>query len=308
MAERPITIGTRGSALALAQANWTFDTLRKAFPRLQFEIKTIKTTGDKMKTASLAKVTESSKGLFTKELEQALLRGTIDLAVHSCKDLPSDVPAGLTLAAVPKREDPRDAFISKTKMPVPDEGTVATSSVRRKAQLLARSPKLNVIEIRGNVDTRLRKLAESEEWQGILLAAAGLKRLGFLNEAKSAETLQFDPPLQYALLPFDVMLPAVGQAALAIETRVDDPRTESVVSRLNHFASFAAVTAERAFLRAFGGGCQIPVAAHAVVSEAQLHLRGAVFNEDGTNPRRGEVTGPEKDAETLGSRLAATLK
>jgi len=307
MSERPIVIGTRGSALALAQANWTFDALRKAFPRLAFEIKIIKTSGDKMKTASLARVTESSKGLFTKELEQALLRGQIDLAVHSCKDLPSEVPAGLKLAAVPKREDARDVFVSKTKIELPATGTIATSSVRRKAQLLGRSPRLNVVEIRGNVETRLRKLAESSEWQGIILAAAGLKRLGLIQESKSVDALQFDPVLFFQVLPMDVMLPAVGQAALAIETRADDARIESIVVRLNHFASFAAVAAERAFLRALGGGCQTPIAAHGVVSEGKLRLRGAVFELDGTNARAGEVTGSEKEPEALGQKLAAMV-
>ena len=308
MTERPIIIGTRGSALALAQSTQTRDMLRTAFPRLTFEMKIIKTAGDKMKTASLAKVTESSKGLFTKELEQALLRNQIDLAVHSCKDLPSDVPAGLKLAAVPKREDPRDAFISKTKMPIPSEGIMATSSVRRKAQLLARFPKLKIVEIRGNVDTRLRKLAESGDWQGIILATAGLKRLGYINESKSSEALQFEPSLAFAVIPFDVMLPAVGQAALAIETRAEDSRIDSIVSRLNHFASFAAVTAERTFLSAFGGGCQVPVAAHGVISEGKLTLRGAVFNEDGSNSRTGEIIGSEKEAEGLGRTLATRLK
>ncbi|MSR65443.1 MAG: hydroxymethylbilane synthase [Verrucomicrobiae bacterium] len=307
MTERPIVIGTRGSALALAQSTLIRDMLRTAFPRLTCEIKIIKTTGDKMKTASLAKVTESSKGLFTKELEQALLRNQIDLAVHSCKDLPSDVPAGLKLAAVPKREDPRDAFVSKTKMPIPREGIIATSSVRRKAQLLARYPKLEVVEIRGNVDTRLRKLAESTDWQGIILATAGLKRLGYINESRSSELLQFEPPLAFASIPSEVMLPAVGQAALAIETRSDDPRIESIVSRLNHVASFAAVTAERAFLKAFGGGCQIPVAALGVVTGGKLTLRGAVFNEDGSDSRTGEITGSEKEAKTLGRTLATRL-
>lgn len=307
MSEQLLTIGTRGSALALTQANHTRDCLRKLFPRLDFQIKIIKTAGDKLKTASLAKVGESTKGLFTKELEQALLRGQIDLAVHSCKDLPTEVPAGLKIAATPVREDARDAFISKTKMALPVEGKIATSSVRRKVQLLARAPQTCVIEIRGNVETRLRKLAESEDWRGILLATAGLKRLGFINELKSSDTLQFDPPLHYQTLPLDVMIPAVGQAALAIETRADDSRTESIVTRLNHFATFAAVAAERAFLRTLGGGCQTPIAAHATVAHGQLTLRGAIFSEDGTTHRRGEVAGSEKEAERIGAALAAKL-
>lgn len=307
MSEQPLIIGTRGSALALAQANQTRDSLRKLFPRLDFEIKIIKTTGDKLKTASLSKVGESTKGLFTKELEQALLRGQIDLAVHSCKDLPTEVPAGLKIAATPKREDARDAFVSKTKMALPVEGKIATSSVRRKVQLLARAPTTNIIEIRGNVETRLRKLAESEDWQGILLATAGLKRLGFINESKSPDTLQFDPPLHYQMLPLDLMIPAVGQAALALETRADDSRTESIVTRLSHFATFAAVSAERAFLRALGGGCQTPIAAHATIAHGKLTLLGAIFSEDGTKCRRGDLTGSEKEAEQIGASLATKL-
>lgn len=308
MTERSIIIGTRGSALALAQAALVRDMLRSAFPRLGFELKIIKTTGDKLKTASLRQVSGSTKGLFTKELEQALLRGQIDLAVHSCKDLPAEIPAGLKIAAIPKREDARDVFISKTKMPPPTEGVIATSSVRRMCQLRARSRQLRIEEIRGNVETRLRKLAASSTWQGIVLAAAGLKRLNLLNESKSTDALQFDPLLHYAFMPFDLMLPAVGQAALALETRADDSRVESIVARLNHFASFAAVSAERAFLRELGGGCQIPAAAYGVIEEGKLRVRGAVFEEDGTNPRRAEVSGGEKEFEELGRKLAAQLK
>jgi len=308
MSETNVIIGTRGSALALAQATLVRDLLRRAFPKLGFELKIIKTTGDKLKTASLRQVSGSTKGLFTKELEQALLRARIDLAVHSCKDLPGEIPAGLKIAAIPKREDARDVFISKTKMALPSGGVIATSSVRRACQLLARSPQLQIEEIRGNIETRLRKLADSESWQGIILAAAGLKRLNILNETKSTETLQFDPPLHHRFLPFDVMLPAVGQAALAIETRADDSLTGSIVTRLNHFASFAAVSAERAFLRELGGGCQIPAAAYGVIEQGKLRLRGAIFEEDGSNPRRGEVTGGEKDFEPLGRKLAQQLK
>lgn len=307
MNDRPVLIGTRGSALALAQAGLVRDLLRAAHPRLRFELKIIRTSGDKMKTASLARRSESTKGLFTKELEQALLRQHIDLAVHSCKDLPTDIPPGLQLAAVPRREDARDAFLSRQPGPLPATGIVATSSIRRKAQLLARFPSLQVVDIRGNVETRLRKLVETTEWQGILLAAAGLKRLGLLRGTDTSGTLQWDPPIAFQLLPLTEMLPAVGQAALAIEIRDGDERIESLVAPLNHFASFAAVRAERAFLRARGGGCQTPLAAHAIVSEGRLTLRAAVFAEDGSNVRTAEISGAAREAESLGAALAGRL-
>ncbi|HKI68006.1 MAG TPA: hydroxymethylbilane synthase, partial [Verrucomicrobiae bacterium] len=280
--DRPVIIATRGSALALAQANLSFDLCRKAFPRLKFELKIIKTTGDKMQTASMAKTDGNlPKGLFTKELEVALLKGRADLAVHSLKDLPTDLPAGLILAATPKRADVRDVLIyrdadflqrrassseqleewtpgqsalrgfkPKTALKdFPKGATIATSSTRRKAQLLAQRPDLNVVEIRGNVSTRLTKVAERGELDGTILALAGLTRLNFrITPEGRLEGDAVPDGLLATILDVDVMLPCVGQGAIGIEIRADDERIATVCERLNHFNTFHCVTAERAFL------------------------------------------------------------
>ena len=233
MPEPPIIIATRGSALALAQANLIFDQCRAAFPRLAFEIKIIKTTGDKLQTASLAQAGHSlPKGLFTKELEVALVRQKADLAVHSLKDLPTELPAGLTLGAVGKREDPRDVLIYKTDAgfdgPIPqlaDGARVATGSPRRQAQLRAARPDLQLEEIRGNVPTRLEKLAENDDLAGTLLAAAGLSRLHFsITEDGCLEGDAVPEGIRAVRLDTNLMLPCVGQGAIGIEIRADDGR------------------------------------------------------------------------------------
>src|SRR6516162_1501406 len=297
-AERPIIIATRGSALALAQANMIAAQCRAAFPRLRFELKIIKTTGDKLQKASMAKKGETlPKGLFTKELEVALIKGQADLAVHSLKDLPTDLPAGLMLAATPKRANVRDVLIYrdaefiKTRAAdtsaadwvpgqdalrgfsphlklkdFPKGATIATSSTRRKEQLLAARPDLNVVEIRGNVSTRMQKVAERGELDATVLALAGITRLNF--EIKPDGKLIGDAVpdgLLATILDVDVMLPCVGQGAIGIEIRADDERIAKICERLNHFVTFHCVTAERAFLQAMGGGCQSPVAAYAEV-------------------------------------------
>jgi len=338
MPDRPILIATRGSALALAQARAVFDQCRRAFPALRFEIKIIKTTGDKLQTASLANAESLPKGLFTKELEVALLKHRADLAVHSLKDLPTDLPAGLKLGAVSKRADPRDMLIYRdanylkrqltnpnpeewspghaarrglhpkaTLRDFPAAATVATSSTRRKAQVLAVRPDLRVVEIRGNVVTRLQKLADNAELDATILAAAGLARLNF--EITSEGHLRGDAVpeglLATALEP-EVMLPCVGQAAIGIEVRDGDERIATICERLNHHDTLQCVVAERAFLHAMGGGCQSPVAAYAEVAGERLWLRAVSFRQEPS--RRGEVKGDVREAGSLGERLAAELR
>jgi porphobilinogen deaminase len=339
-AERPIVIATRGSALALAQANLIAAECRRIFPRLRFELKIIKTTGDKLQTASMAKVGKTlPKGLFTKELEVALVKGHADLAVHSLKDLPTDLPPGLILAATPKREDVRDVLIYRSAeflatqlstinsqqdwspgqsdlrgfkphlklKDFPNGATVATSSTRRKMFLLAARPDLNIVEIRGNVPTRLQKVAERGELDATVLAFAGLKRLNF--EIKPDGTLAGDAVpdgLLATVLDLDVMLPCVGQGAIGIETRADDERIAKIVERLNHFNTFHAVTAERAFLRAMGGGCQSPVGAHAEISGDKISLKAISFRDE--TVKRGEGKRPIAEAAALGEQIAAELK
>jgi hydroxymethylbilane synthase len=338
--ERPIIIATRGSALALAQANLIAAQSREFFPKLRFELKIIKTTGDKLQKASMAKVEGGlPKGLFTKELEVALLKGQADLAVHSLKDLPTDLPAGLVLAATPKRADVRDVLIyrdaaflesqiSNVKFQtdwspgqsalrgfsprlqlkeLPAKATVATSSTRRKEQLLAARPDLNVVEIRGNVVTRMQKVAERGELDATVLALAGLTRLNF--RATPEGKLEGDAVpdgLLATILDIDVMLPCVGQGAIGVEIRADDERLAKICERLNHFNTFHCVTAERAFLRAMGGGCQSPVAAYAEVVNDQIFMRAVSFRE---GPAKcGEDRRAIAEAQALGEQLAAQLK
>ena len=315
MPEPPTIIATRGSALALAQANFIFDQCRAAFPRLAFEIKIFKTTGDKLQTASLAQAGQSlPKGLFTKELEVALVRQKADLAVHSLKDLPTELPAGLMLGATPKREDVRDVLIYKTAAqqdgPIPQLASgarVATSSTRRQAQLRVARPDLQLEEIRGNVPTRLEKLAEDDGMAGTILAAAGLNRLHF--SIKPDGTLEGDAVpegIRAVALDTDLMLPCVGQAAIGIEVRADDGRIGKIIERLNHFNTFAAVSAERAFLRGMGGGCQSPVGAHAVVEGTTLRMQAVSFLYEGV--QRTEQAGKLRDPEALGAAVAEELR
>jgi hydroxymethylbilane synthase len=346
--ERPITICTRGSALALAQANLIAAQCRETFPKLRFELKIIKTTGDKLQTASLAKKSESlPKGLFTKELEVALVKGHADLAVHSLKDLPTDLPAGLLLAATPKRADVRDVliyrdaefiktraagFISQpstlnpqpvdwvpgqdvlrgfkphtTLKDFPAKATIATSSTRRKEQLLAARPDLNVVEIRGNVTTRMQKVAERGELDATVLALAGLTRLNFsVTPEGKLEGDAVPDGLLATVLDVDVMLPCVGQGAIGIEIRADDERIAKICERLNHFNTFQCVTAERAFLRAMGGGCQSPVAAYAEIIGSRMEMHAVSFRDGPA--RRGKGKRPVAEAAALGEQLAAELK
>ncbi len=338
--EHPVIIATRGSALALAQANMIFDLCRKAFPRLKFELKIIKTTGDKMQTASMAKASgDLPKGLFTKEIEVALLKGRADLAVHSLKDLPTDLPAGLILAATPKRADVRDVLIyrdadflqqraSSSEKPeewtpgqsalrgfqpktalkdFPKGATIATSSTRRKAQLLEQRPDLNVVEIRGNVSTRMQKVADRGELDATVLALAGLTRLNFrITPEGQLEGDAVPGGLLATILDVDVMLPCVGQGAIGIEIRAEDERIATVCERLNHFNTFHCVTAERAFLHGMGGGCQSPVAAYAEITGDKIYMRAVSFRDGPA--KRGEAKRPVKEACELGQQIAQELK
>jgi hydroxymethylbilane synthase len=299
-----LTIGSRGSKLALWQAQWVRDQLTSA--GYEIEITIIKTTGDKLQAvapgdplpASMAQtVAEAgSKGLFIKEIEEALLAREIDVAVHSLKDLPTVQPAGLALAAVPNREDARDVFIAGnglTLESLPPGARVATSSVRRQTQLRALRNDLVYVAIRGNLDTRLRKL-ERGDCEALVLAAAGVHRLGLSKHITS-------------YFSFEQMCPAVGQGALGIEIRADDANPREAVAKLDHLATHQAVIAERAVLRRLGGGCQVPIAAHAVVENGDLQLQGLVANLDGTKLIYARTKGAASGAETLGAGVAEDL-
>jgi hydroxymethylbilane synthase len=280
-----LVIASRGSQLALWQARWVAAQLSAAGHECRIEIVT--TTGDKIAGVPLAKV--GTKGLFTKEIEEALLDGRADLAVHSLKDLPTELPEGLVLAAVPEREDPRDAVVGKKLADLPPGAKVGTSSLRRAAQLLKLRPDLQVESIRGNLDTRLRKLDEGQ-YDAILLAAAGLKRLGWGD--RIAEILE---PEQ--------MCPAVGQGALAIETRAGF----EAVAMLDHAATHTAVMAERGVLRALGGGCQVPIGAYATVFNGRVRLLAIVAAPDGSQLVGAQAGGAAAEAAEIGARLAAYL-
>ncbi|HTV43283.1 MAG TPA: hydroxymethylbilane synthase [Candidatus Sulfotelmatobacter sp.] len=320
MHDSPIVIATRGSALALAQANLIAGQCREIFPRLRFELKIIKTTGDKMQKSSLVEG-GLPKGLFTKELEVALIKGKADMAVHSLKDLPTDIPDGLTLAATPKREDVRDVLVyrpagqkkirgfkSGTSLKdFPDGSTIATSSTRRKMQLLGARPDFKIVEIRGNVPTRLQKVAERPELDATVVALAGLSRLNFKIQSNGALTGNTVPDgLLATVLDLDVMLPCVGQGAIGIEIRSGDKRLAQICERLNDYNTFQSTSAERAFLSAMGGGCQSPVAAHAEVTGNQIVIRAVSFR-DGT-AKRAELKGPVAEAVQLGDQVAGEIK
>jgi hydroxymethylbilane synthase len=316
----PVIIATRGSALALAQANLIASQCRAAFPALTFELKIIKTTGDKLQSASLTKPGESlPKGLFTKELEVALLARQADLAVHSLKDLPTDLPEGLKLVATPKREDVRDVLVYRGVPGVrglppharlsdfPVGATIATSSTRRKMQLLAARPDLNIIEIRGNVSTRLQKVAQKDHLDATVLALAGLTRLHFKIQTDGKLVAEGVPEgLLATVLDLDLMLPCVGQGAIGLEIREQDDRIERICAKLNHRETFHAVTAERAFLKAMGGGCLSPVAAHGQGQGDTIALKAVSFHHN--TEKRGAGERPVAEASVLGTTLAGQLK
>lgn len=292
--KKSIVIGTRGSKLALWQAEHIAGRIRERYPAIEVTLKKIVTTGDRILDVPLAKI--GGKGLFTKELENAMLSGEIDLAVHSLKDMPTELPEGLMLAAITTRADACDAFVSLrygSLDELPQGAKVGTSSLRRRAQILKYRPDLQTVDLRGNLDTRIKKL-ENQEMDAIILAAAGLKRLGlekYITQILSAK----------------ICLPAVGQGALAIETRQDDPEVLSVLEFLNDSGTIAAVTAERAYLREVQGGCQVPVGVYGQINGDQLLLEATILKIDGTREVRAQMSASCSEAEELGVKLAQQM-
>ncbi len=290
-----VVIGTRGSQLALWQAEWVKSQLQVFAPGLTVSLKRIQTSGDKIQDVPLAKI--GGKGLFVKEIEEALLRKDIDLAVHSMKDMPSVLPDGLAIICVPQREDPRDAFIAhkgQTLKNLPEGGRVGTSSLRRQAQLLHYRKDLRIEILRGNLDTRLRKLREGQ-YEAIVLAASGLKRLGWDQEVTE-------------YLPTELSLPAIGQGALGIEGREDDTFVQDVVRKLEHGPTRVAVDAERALLARLEGGCQVPIGGHATIrNDNTVLLEGLVASIDGQRYVRRSIHGPSQEAHALGVTLGEQL-
>jgi hydroxymethylbilane synthase len=293
----PLRIGTRGSPLALVQARTVRDRLAAALGRAAdtIEIRTIRTTGDTIVDRPLAE--EGGKGLFTKEIEEALMRRDIDLAVHSAKDMPTFLPPGLMLAACLEREDPRDVFISakaKTIQELPHGAKVGTASLRRQAIMKRARPDLEVAPLRGNVETRLRKL-DSGEADAIILALAGLRRLGLEGRATR-------------IMSADKFLPAAGQGAIAIETREDDAATRALLAKIDHADTSTAVAAERAFLAVLDGSCKTPIGAHAIIENKTVRFRGLIARPDGSAAHDVAATGARADAVRIGESCARELK
>jgi len=301
-----IRLGTRGSALALAQTEWVAAQLQRFYPDLRMETRLVRTRGDQIRDVALSQV--GGKGLFTREIEELLLAGEVDLAVHSLKDLPTVLPDGLCLGAVPARVRAQDALVLRSspaaeasslpspglRLPLlPPGARVGTSSLRRRAQLLHLRPDLKITDLRGNLDTRLRKL-DAGDFDALVLAAAGLDRMGW------GDRISYE-------LPFDVFLPAVGQGALGIEIRAEDESFRTLVGVLEDFPTRAAVTAERSFLQALEGGCQVPIAAVGTREGNRLRLRGLVASVEGQDLIRDEVWGEMSQAEALGVELAQRL-
>jgi hydroxymethylbilane synthase len=291
---RVLRIGTRGSALAIQQTQVVVEALHAAWPDLSVDVMQIKTTGDRIQDVPLAKI--GDKGLFVKEIEEALLDGRIDWAVHSVKDLPSELPKGLGVGMLAARSDPRDALVTRRGWrlaTLPDRAVIGTSSLRRRAQLLHWRPDLTIVPVRGNVDTRLRKL-ETDGLDGVVLAVAGLIRLG--REGRISD-----------IIPPEICLPAVGQGALGVEMRGDDVEAQALFEPLTCTTTKAAVTAERSFLASLQGGCQVPIAAWATVVNSQLCLRGMISDLDGHTLLQGERWGMPHAPEQVGVELAEDL-
>ena len=287
-----IRVGTRGSNLALIQTNWAIDRLKEKFPEVEFEVKIIKTKGDKILHLSLDKI--GDKGLFVKEIESQLLEGEIDLAVHSMKDMPAEVVEGLKFAAVPKREDPRDVIILREGLNSFDElpigATIGTGSKRRKYQLLRKRPDLNIVPIRGNIETRISKI-ESENLDGIVLAASGVIRADL--EEKITE-----------FLPVDLMIPAPAQGALALEIRENDEDLEKMIDAIRDEVSQIQTDAERSYLAGIDGSCHIPMGAYCEVDGEKLTLTGIFGDEDGEKITVASLEGEKDNPKELGSKLA----
>lgn len=290
---KKLRLGTRGSNLALWQAKHVARLINE-LASVEVEIVVIKTKGDKILDVALSKI--GDKGLFTKEIENQLLLGEIDIAVHSMKDLPSEITPGLTIGAVLERESPQDILITKNNLTIdelPSGSTIGTSSLRRIAQIKALRPDINTVDIRGNIETRIRRMQE-RDLDGIILAYAGVKRLeldDYITE----------------VIDNDKILPAVGQGAIAIEVRENDIKTMEIINHINHIPTALATTAERAFLRELEGGCQVPIAAFAKVDNNELHLQGLVASLDGNVVYKSSITGDASQAKELGISLAQEL-
>ena len=297
IASERITIGSRGSKLALWQAHWVKAELEKRFRHLTINVRVIKTTGDNILDSPLAAI--GDKGLFTKEIEHELLEGEIDLAVHSLKDLPTELPHGLTIGAITEREDVHDVFVAHPKThyssldDLPKQATIATGSLRRKCQLLHWRSDLRIIDLRGNLNTRFAKLDDST-WDGMILARAGVLRLGL--EERITE-----------VIPFERMMPAVGQGALAIELRSNNSRVVELVKSLENLPTTYSTLGERAFLRYLEGGCQVPIGTYGRIEREQFILEALIGSIDGKKIVRGKIQGDPHQCERLGEQLAKTL-
>ena len=289
-----LRIGTRGSALALAQANWVKERIERRHPGMGVALTVIKTKGDIMQDVALVKI--GGKGVFVKEIEDALLRGDIDLAVHSLKDVPAELPPGLTIAVTPEREDPRDVLVSKHRVKfeaMPRRARIGTGSLRRGFQLRNIFPDVEIVPLRGNLDTRLKKV-ETEDLDAVVVAAAGIRRLGWVSRVT-----QF--------LPVETIIPAVGQGTLAIEVREDDGMVRKAIAFLNHAPTWREAQAERSFLRRLGGGCQLPLAAYAKTEGTGIKITGLLGTIDGRVMIREELRGPADAGEALGDQLAEAI-
>ncbi|HZX14125.1 MAG TPA: hydroxymethylbilane synthase [Thermodesulfobacteriota bacterium] len=289
-----LRIGSRGSRLALLQAEFIRSLIKSKFPEITTELHIIRTTGDKILDSQLSEI--GGKGVFVKEIEDALIRNEIDIAVHSMKDLPTILPNGLTIGAVAERHDPRDVLVSKNDIKfneLPKGAKVGTSSLRRQAQLLNLRPDLQILPLRGNVDTRVRKV-RSEGLDSAVLALAGLERMGFKDEIAE-------------IFPVDVLVPAPGQGALAVECREDDREINDIIFQINHKESSISASAERAFLAELGGGCQVPVGCYARIKKDRINILGLIASTDGREIIREEIDGSVEIHQALGRELALTI-
>ena len=297
MKRKTITIGTRGSPLALWQAGWVKAQLEDSFNDIEVTLKRIKTTGDNITDVPLARV--GGKGLFVKEIEEALLRKEIDLAVHSMKDVPTFFPKGLHLATITKREDPRDVLISRENIPLKQlskKARIGTCSLRRQSQLLHYCSTFQISQLRGNLDTRIRKLRDSGDppLDGIIVASAGLKRMGWENQVTE-------------YLPVEISLPAIGQGAIGVECRENDTWINDLLKPLGDLETWQCVSGERALLKRLEGGCQVPIAAYGQIQDGTLNLRGLVASVNGERIVRDQIEGDPNHSEILGNQLAERL-
>jgi len=291
---KKLLIGTRGSDLALVQANLISNRLKSICPDRSMEVVPIRTRGDRMQNISLVEI--GGKGIFVKEIEEALLRGDIDVAVHSMKDVPVDLPDGLVIGAIPEREDPRDVLVSRggIKMEeLPKGARLGTGSLRRGMQIKRLMPDLEIVPVRGNIDTRIKKIS-TQNLDGVIIAAAGMKRMG-----RSREISQY--------IPIEIMMPSVGQGVLGIEIRGEDKKTEAIISPLNHPDTVMEISAERAFLKRLGGGCQVPIAGIAMKRGTELVIKGLVGSVDGRVIIMEEIKGNSDDWEEMANNLADNI-